>query len=94
MKKIIAIFLLLIMNAAQAQTLDEGNMEPESIKQDENKSVKSSEKLQNEKEEEQTGAAVSTEKFKYETCTGDEETRACKIEDLIKEDEKNDNSLP
>lgn len=100
MKKIIIVttFCLFAIMQTGAQEQPENNISTksnsaeENIEQTDNKTEKTQERPQEEKG--QTGAAVTVEKFEYNSCEGDKKTKACKVEDLIKEDEKNDNSLP
>ena len=56
--------------------------------------IKQKEKAIEKQEESITGAAKPVENFEYKPCKGDEKTKACKIEDLIKKDNKNKQELP
>lgn len=56
--------------------------------------IKQHEKTSDKQEESITGAAKPAENFDYKPCKGDEKTKACKIEDLIKKDDKNKQELP
>ena len=56
--------------------------------------IKQQEKTNDKQVESVTGAAKPIENFEYKQCKGDEKTKACKIEDLIKKDDKNKQELP
>lgn len=86
MKKYLILLLLLISSTLACYC----NNSDSEIKADKIKQEKMNEK----QEESMTGAAKPVENFEYKPCKGDEKTKACKIEDLIKKDDKNKEELP
>lgn len=86
MKKYLILLVLLISSTLACYC---NNSDPE-IKSDKIKQ----EKINKKQEENMTGAAKPVENFEYKPCKGVEKTKACKIEDLIKKDDKNEQELP
>ena len=85
MRKVLFIFLIIFIGILPSYcTIDE--------KENINIETKREEIKHNKEYTDKT--RVSTEKFEYENCKGNEKIKACKIEDLIKKDDKKSNKLP
>ncbi len=83
MKKIavLLIFLLFSACAGYCEMQKSNEIEADKTQQQESKE-------NFDKKGEKTGAAVQTQKFEYKGCNGEKEKKACKIEDIIKEENK------
>ncbi len=84
-KYLILLFFLFALNLSGYCSNAATDVKPDANKQ---------EKMNEKQEESITGAAKPVENFEYKPCKGDEKTKACKIEDLIKKDDKNKEELP
>lgn len=82
MKKRIILFTVIILISTICYANEEKEIKNEDIN---NKNIEL---------EKPTGQAAPIGKFEYKPCDGDEKTKGCKVEDLIKKDDKNNNKLP